>query len=249
MKRIFKILFLISIVFIISLTTGCEEKKEETKQEEIQEEVRNADADKVKVIDAVAIEGNKLVILIKNKDEVMARGINITVEYWKKDAIDNGGELIDKLVATSEESLLFLPSSSTASILTYAPTKEYDYYKIFIDIKETNINKTRIEAFEDVIIEDNTEKTVEELKENYEENSLNITIKNKGEKPIRFLEIGVVYYLDGKIVGCVTDEKSKLESMTKDTLKIDLPSGKRKKDHINFDSYRIYLNQAYRVKE
>lgn len=241
-----KIIYICVILTSILLITGCGKEEQKVIEEK---KPTYASKENLKITYTGKTKSNDLLYFLKNKDDNLARDIKVEVEFWKKTTDEETGEEKDILVGTSKKEYDFINSSTTIVGVASVGKKEYDYYKIFIDIEEKNSTNAKESVRDDVIIEDNTKLTLtdEEIEQGMTpDTALNIVLKNKGKNRINLIEVGVVFYENGEIVGYTSKKKENLDSMTKSSIRVDFPVGRSYSDKVKFDSYRIYINQAYR---
>lgn len=268
-----KILKKIGVILVLSCfclaLTGC---TDDAPKEDIMPPKTNATKDELDITFSARTVANTVVFYVKNKSDVVAHDVTVEVEFWKKapetkednGEIDDGftmeGEKAEKPLAPGEDIYVsstkinfeFIKNGQTVVGNASVGKKEYDYYKIFIDVNDAgNAGRKFDFAYDDLIIEDETilNPTDEQIAEGIKSSDyVNIVVKNKGEKRINMIEIGVVYYKDNKIVGYGYKQKLNLDSKIKTILKISFPKGMQLSQDVEFDTYRVFINKVYRSK-
>lgn len=242
MKKIIKTLFLLLLVVCM---TGCDDSPSSPTVDETEEVALNASKENVQIIFTKKIPSNDVVFLIKNKDETDAKDVTVEVEFWQKN--NDGGD--DTLIDSVKTHFNCIESDATVAGDASAGKEEYDYYKIFLDIGDANNIQNKEFIKDNILFEDvtNFNPTEKELAEGIEpDTDIRIVLKNKDEERATRVEVAVVFYKDGEIVGYSNSAKQNLDSMTKSTISVSLPIGKNYIEKVEFDSYRIFINQAYK---
>lgn len=267
---------IIPLILILTLTlTGCG-KKQEAKPVVVKK-TPNVKKEELSITYSARTKANEVVYYLKNKGERDAHDINVEVEFWKKaeevapeenpeeapatedDGFEEEGKKKDDdkknkdtYVGSTKTSFEFIKKDYAVAGVASVGSREYDYYKIFVDIdKENDITQRKEFAYNDLIVEDKTKLTVtdeEKAKGITPDEYIMLTVKNKGKTRINFIELGVVFYKDNEIVGYSKKQKQNLDSKIKSTLKVSFPIGKSYSDKVPFDTYRVFVNKSYRDK-
>lgn len=237
MKKIIKILLLLLIIPII--LTGCGKKKEVV-VDDTPVVADNISKEKLVINYIERTYNNGLVYLLKNKDEeIDAKNITVEAEFWKKG--EDGAD--DILVTTTKKTYDCIEAGSTlAGYTSISTAKDFDYYKVFVDVGDASKIKKKAFVKSDVLFEDatNLNPTEEELANGIKaDKSIKVVLKNKSEEKISNIDVAVVFYKDNIIVGYGKKSKQNLAGRTKSTISVLLPKAE-------FDSYRIFINEAYR---
>ena len=253
-----KILLLIPFLFLSLIFTGCGKKQEII--EETKEQLGNID--NLKIINSTRIEDNQVVFILKNKDNYVIKDVLVTIEFWNKAEEENKE---DKLVTYSQTTFTIIDSKQSVAGMISPGRKEYDYYKIFLEIQEDSKTAKKKDVKDKFILEDKTtliipkkctELTEEEqnnkikcLKEDDEipeiSDKIYITLKNANDVVVNYYDIGVVFYKENKIVGFSNGNGTNLKSKKLRDIEIYFPKNVLTKKDIEFDDYTIYKNLVY----
>lgn len=258
---------LFSLIIILTIFfTGCKNDKTE---DVIDNSKKIGDVKDIKIINSQKIEDNSVVFILKNKSNNVQKNVQVTIEFWKKaeasDKLVENEKNKDKLVNSSSEVFIIIePGQSVVGNLATGK-REYDYYKIFIDITKDSKTNMKISEYENFEFDDNTilevpkkctELSEAEINKNIKclndgdeipniSDKILLTIKNKSVNNINYYITTVVFYKENKIVGFNKAEGNNLKSKKMRDIYIEFPFNTITHKNIKFDDYTIYTNLAY----
>lgn len=270
-KKIIKFSFLFFIIFSL---TGCGGQEE---QIVVENKEKVGDVKNIKIVNSKRIEDNSIVFMLKNKDNYPINDVVVTIEFWKKGVIEEENEESlgdkdiedeetkeenkepkDKLITSGTQTFTRIVSKQSVAGMVSPGTREYDYYKIFIDIVNDTKTAQKINELDSFEIEDNTvltlpamctetvlENCVTEDKMPTISDELKLTVKNRSKNKISYYEIAVIFYKGNTIVGYSDNNGTNIDSKKMRDIGIMFPKNFLTKQNIEFDNYTIYRNLAY----
>ena len=146
--------------------------------------------------------------------------IDVEIEFYDKNK---------KLVGVEADSITASSNGSKFSLNFKDVPKSYDSYKIYIDVEETNA----ISYTKDLKAE--SEKSEEKVV---------VQIKNTTDKEIEYIKASIIFYKKDKIVGYDYSLDEEIKPDRSANFEFDYPIDENLED-IEFDSYEIYINEAY----
>ena len=155
-----------------------------------------------------------------NNNEVL--DLSVKINFY-----DNSGALI----GSDDDYLLGIaPGQEFVSEFFEAPSK-FDTYKIEFEKEKSNY------------ISRNNDIEVTPSKNDVDEKII-LQFKNISNEEIRSVDVGVVFYRDGKIVGYDSDYETGLKGGETAVLSARYPTDEYY-NTVKFDNYKVYINGAY----
>ena len=167
----------------------------------------------------VKAEDGNYILFGKNKNDG-TNEIVFTVEFYNEK---------DEFIGKGTADLTAVSKNTEFAIDLYDSPKSYDYYKVFVDLEKTD-NKSYTDKLT-ATATINDDKVVGQ-------------VKNTTDEIIDYMSISVVYYKDNKVVGyddTLVGETKPGRSANFDFYK---PYDENY-DDLEFDTYKIYINDAY----
>lgn len=206
---------LLLLLIPLILLTGCKEKEEQIQKQDF--DSKDQLSEKIDMRSTV-INDTLILFLTNNNEETV--DIEIKIDFYNKN---------DKLVDTAEDIYSAFENKKELA-LPFIIYEDYKYYKINL-----STNKTEYTSHEDKL--NITEKKNDQSK------VIEFDVKNNAKDKIEYLEITVVYYNNGYIVGVESEYGAGIEPNENTLIKIGYPLDGEYKDII-FDDYKIYINEA-----
>ena len=167
-------------------------------------------------------ERGKLVVFAKNNNKV---NIDLTIEVEFYDA--NG-----TLVGSDKESLYSVGAGSEVAVELYDTPESFTKYDIYTDATVESITKSYADSIE--ISHNKTENVVAQ-------------VKNNSNDVISAMQVAVVYYQGDKVVGYDYGYESDIKPGRSGNFNFSNPYNNNY-DDIDFDNYKIFVNEAYSYK-
>ena len=175
--------------------------------------------------EAYVAQNGRLVVIAKNNNDIPLT-LKIEVEFY-----DEAG----KILGTGEETLNGVGANvEIAKEITQSP-ESYNNYKVYIDVKKL----LDAPGIKDISYYDQIELTHNDTGE-----EIIVQAKNNSNDTIEYVSVAVVYYANGKVVGCKEGLEMDVKSGRSANFTLNYPYDKNYND-IKFDDYKIYLNEAY----
>lgn len=175
-------------------------------------------SEKVKASGEVDKKG-KLVVIAKNENDT-AVDLEVEVEFYDSD---------NNIVGSASEDFYGVGADGKAAIELYETPEKFSKYKIFTDAVQT----TTVSYYDKV-----------KLSHNNNGEQIAVQVTNESKEEIQAMEVCVVYYRDGKIVGADTGSESDIKPGRSGNFNIDYPYSKSY-DDVRFDKYKVFVNEAY----
>ena len=172
----------------------------------------------IKTSGVVAEDGN-LIIFTTNENQV---NVDMTFEISFYDA--DG-----KIVGSDKEYLRSVGPNSETAIRIWLLPDYYDSYTIYVDAEQSGA-KCYIDQIE--------------LSHNNNGENVLAQIKNNSQDIIETITVSVVYYKDNQPIGINIDYESDIKPERLANFTFSYPRNKNFKK-INFDSYKIFINEVY----
>lgn len=170
--------------------------------------------------DASTSANGKLIVFITNKNSE-AVSLEIEVEFYDEN---------NQLVKSGKDSLNGVRPNSEAALEIYETPENYSTYKIYADAE---IDDFYITYDKELEVSDNN--TGEEIA---------VQVKNNSENKIDWLSISVVFYKEGKTVGISEGLESDIKAGRSANFNISYAYDKNY-DDVEFDDYKVFINEAY----
>lgn len=218
-------------VLCMGLLVGCSNNSKESSigknpnntgsnDNEEKEEHKSDDLGKnIKTSSAVGKDGRLIVIAKNNNKETVE--MEIEVEFY-----DANG----KIVGSDDESFFAVGPNREAAYRVYDTPENFDNYKIYVDAEEAEDVVTYYDKIE-VVDNDNGKEIV-------------VQVKNKSKDTIDEISVAVVYYQGDKIVGLASDMDTEIKSGRSANLSLYYTYDKNYYN-VKFDSYKVFVNEAY----
>ena len=222
------------VMSMVALTcmTGCTKEKTLPIIEELPTTTKKVEIDKLEQPNQEVMEetstlsytayvaSNKnLGIMLYNTSE-KTNDVIVTVNYLSGDG---------KTVGIATETVNALEPKREAAIVLANDT---DWDTFDISVKESESKNTSLS------------KNIKYTHKNTGRN-IELTIKNETDKTINTLSFSVAYFdKNHDLVGFTTSSDLTIEGKSDGTIKLDYPRNERNRK-ITFDTYEVYLNQAY----
>lgn len=166
----------------------------------------------------------RLIVFIENKNDFPVR-MNVEVEFY-----DTEG----KLVKSGKENFNGVRANGEIAFELYDTPEEFSDYKIFVDAEKEDLYFTFDKELE--MTDNNTEEEVA------------VQVKNNSDNKIDWITVSVVYYKEGKAVGISEGIESDIKPGRSANFNIGYAYDKEY-DDIEFDDYKVFLNEAYTYED
>ena len=228
MKKLYLLLLVAILTF--SITTGCSNNGENNEGTNTstgtndQAENTNPQNPSVDLAQNVSSSGTmtqegKLVVLVKNNNNV-AVDLDIEVEFYDADGLIAGSD---------SDSLMAVGANAEVAVEMYSTPESFDNYKIYVDVATTE----QISYFDKV-----------ELVHNNNGEEIVVQVKNNSQDEIDYIEVGIVYYQGDKVVGYDYDNEIDIKPERSANFNLYYPHDDDY-DDVNFDTYKVFINEAY----
>ncbi len=228
MKKLYLLLLVAILTF--SITTGCSNNGENNEGTNTstgtndQAENTNPQNPSVDLAQNVSSSGTmtqegKLVVLVKNNNNV-AVDLDIEVEFYDADGLIAGSD---------SDSLMAVGANAEVAVEMYSTPESFDNYKIYVDVTATE----QISYFDKV-----------ELVHNNNGEEIVVQVKNNSQDEIDYIEVGIVYYQGDKVVGYDYDNEIDIKPERSANFSLYYPHDDDY-DDVNFDTYKVFINEAY----
>ena len=187
-------------------------------KEAIESITKSNPTDNITTSGAVA-ENGRLIVFAKNKNNY-AISLDIEVEFY-----DESGSII----GSGKDSLNGVGAKSDVAVEIYETPESFATYKIYADAVKENYKTFKDEL--EVVDNNNGENIV-------------VQVKNNSSDSIDWISVSVVYYKGDTPVG-ISDS---LESDTKPGRSANFNiyyAYTKDYDEVSFDSYKVFVNEAY----
>lgn len=164
-------------------------------------------------------EQGKLVVFATNNNEISV-DMEIEVEFYDANGIITGSA-VDSLQAVGK--------GAEVAVELYSTPESFDHYKIYVDAEQTD----EISYFDKL-----------ELVHNNNGKDIVVQVKNNSDETIEYITVAVVFYQGNKVVGIDDGIASDVKSGRSANFTLDFPYNKRY-DDVNFDSYKVFITEAY----
>ena len=164
-------------------------------------------------------ELGKLVVFVTNNNKV-AVDMEIEVEFYDKDGT---------IVGSDSETLQGVGAKADIAVEMWSTPKDFDNYKIYVDVEKTTNN-----SFVDKL----------SITHNNNGSEIAVQVTNNSEEELDYITIGVVFYKGDKVVGFDDGIEDDVKAGRSANFNIDYPYNKNY-DDVNFDSYKVFVNEAY----
>lgn len=162
---------------------------------------------------------DKLIVTAKNENKAII-DMEIEVEFYDGDGI---------IVGSASEDFYGVGSGGEVAIELYDTPEKFDSYKVFADAEPTTCT-----SYYDKV----------KLNHNDSGEQVAVQLTNESEDEIQALEICVVYYREGKIVGAVDSSESDVKAGRSANFNVDYPVSKNY-ENVRFDKYKVFINEVY----
>lgn len=223
MKRLYSILLVFSLIFLI--TTGCSNNKQENNNynDNTQDTISTTSLSKnITSSGAITKQGNLVVFAINSNDSVV--DMDIEVEFYDADGTSVGSD---------SSCLNGVGAGAEIAVEMFSTPESFDSYKIDIDVEPT----TNVSYFDQV-----------ELTHNNNGEEIVVQVKNNSQDVIDYTNVSVVYYQGDEVVGFNYDLEFSTETGESSNFILYFPYDNNY-DDVSFDSYKVFINEAYSFKE
>ena len=164
---------------------------------------------------------DRVVVVLENKNSIDLT-LDAEIVYY-----DANNTILEK----DSGYLASFQAGATSAIEFYEPEDPYDHYKITYEAEKAYYRAH------------NSEVTIKDV-DDKENGRINVTFTNNSKEEINNIEVGILFYKNGKVVGYSDDFEYDLPAGESILLKIDYPYDNNY-DDLDFDDYKIYINDAY----
>lgn len=223
MKKTFTLL--LTIISVI-LLTGCTinfdlpGKKDTPIEVPPVEEKKEIDPSENVATSASLADNGLLIVFAENKNDFSIE-MEIKVEFYDEDG---------KLLKTGEQKLYGVAANAKTAGEIYDTPDKYDTYKIFVDAEKQDTYTTFNKELE--VIDNNTG------------DEIAVKVQNNGDTTIDWISISVVYYKEDKAVGISTGMETDIKSGKSANFNVHYAYTKDY-DYVDFDTYKVFVNEAY----
>lgn len=167
---------------------------------------------------AVAKNG-KLIVLAKNDNSIPV-DIEIEVEFY-----DEKGTI----VGSGEEEFQAVGAKSEVAVQIYNTPSSWDNYKIYADADTTD----EISYIDKL-----------DIKHSDNQENIAVQVTNNSDDKIEYITVAVVYYQGEEVVGINDGIESDIKPGRSANFNIYYPADSNYND-VSFDSYKVFVNEAY----
>ena len=161
----------------------------------------------------------KLVVFVTNNNKI-AVDYEIEAEFYDKDG---------NIVGSDKENVDCAGANSEIAIELWSTPERFDTYQIYVDVEATD----NIPYYDKI-----------EIKHNNTKRHVAIQVKNNSNDTIEYMDVSVVYYKDGVVVGYNEDSAYDVKSGRSGNFEVSHPTD-RDYDDIKYDTYKVFVNNAY----
>ena len=150
--------------------------------------------------------------------------MDIEVEFYDADGTSVGSD---------SSCLNGVGAGAEIAVEMFSTPESFDSYKIDIDVEPT----TNVSYFDQV-----------ELTHNNNGEEIVVQVKNNSQDVIDYTNVSVVYYQGDEVVGFNYDLEFSTETGESSNFILYFPYDNNY-DDVSFDSYKVFINEAYSFKE
>lgn len=161
----------------------------------------------------------KLVVFVTNDNNVPV-DMDIEVEFY-----DANGNIL----GSGSDDLSAVGAKSEVAVDIWSTPENFDTYKIYVDVVQT----TKISYFNNI-----------ELVHNNNGKDIVVQVKNNSSDVIDYITVSVVYFQNDKVVGFDESIQSDTNPGRAANFILDYPYNKQYRN-VYFDSYKVYVKEAY----
>ncbi|MDD4187253.1 MAG: hypothetical protein PHX04_00550 [Bacilli bacterium] len=172
------------------------------------------------IISGEITERGKLVILAKNTNNAVV-DMDFEVEFYDVNGTIGGSD---------SDSLQAVGANTEVAVEIYSTPDNFDNYKIYIDVEPSDV----ISYFDKV-----------ELTHNNTGKEIAVQVKNNSQDMIEYITVSIVFYKNNKVVGIEEDIESDIKSSRSANFVLNYPYKKIGYDKVDFDSYKVFITEAY----
>ena len=225
---IISVLLVAGIIVGVILLTGGKKDENNSENNEVVENNEKDNTEKGSETDSKikytehTTKRNSIVLIVKNNNSKTV-DVEFDIDYYDANNV---------IVGRDTEYLYAVPANYETVIEFRGSDKAYDHYKITYKSEKTEYNTSH---FNDVKL------NVKELKEDEE---FEVVVSNSAKENIESIEVAIVFYKDGKVVGFEDDFDYDIPAGQSVLLTVDYPYDSEY-ETIEFDEYKAYLTEAY----
>lgn len=179
---------------------------------------------KIAILNEDSDQRNRLLLTLKNKNKTTIDVVT-EVEFYDED---------DKFLGSDKAYLYGFGYNQEAVIRIYNTPTGYAYYKVYFDVDESYY----ISYVKDMTLTSNNNKA---------DNKIVVQAKNNSDVEIKTVEVVVIFYKNNEVVGYETDYETSISPGRSANLSYYYPYDSSY-DTIDFDDYKLYINEAYIYK-